>query len=138
VTLGVLGRFSGLKNPPPFLIAGHADPKLPHPSPLVRVGKDPDAENVTWVRAQVVQTDESGKIKEGPFQDTRVQEGISLMLKHTGGEFCPYFLVEAKVDITQDVTSTTAKKETKRRATLNFNPDSQPAETLKRYLERRS
>src|SRR5271163_4500286 len=119
---GVLGHFSGLKTQPYVRIQGHADPTLPTPDTLVKVGKNTSGK-VTWVRAQIMHPDKNGDVKKYPQKEIRGQEGISLKLMRMGGELYPHLLLEAKVDVLEEIAGLTAKK-TKSRATAKFNLDS--------------
>lgn len=67
--------------------------------------------------------DKNGDVKKYPHKEIRGEEGISLKLMRMGGELYPHLLLEAKVDVLEEIAGLTAKK-TKSRATAKFNLDS--------------
>jgi hypothetical protein len=110
-THGILGHWSALKKDHARRIRGHADPKLPPPDTLVKIGSAQKGERVTWVRAQIwAEEAGTGKEKMYPFRSDRGEGGISLKLKRLGGELYPHLLLEAKIDTVLEIDGEKTKK----------------------------
>ena len=110
-THGICGHWSAIKKKPPRRYVRHADPTLPPPDSLIKIGNAPKAEKVVWVRAQIWAKDpETGKDKMYPWKSDRGEEGISLKLKRGGKELFPHLVLEAKIDILLDIAGEKARK----------------------------